>query len=120
MINRVVDGNLSSCVFVEVPVTQGGSYHAVRAILPADIHSVVLIGGTRVGRAATAGCQYDYSDGFAIVGNKSHPGYQSAVDYRLKGGRWVRDWKIDGKLTVTGPSLKIRLAQMRTYRLTVT
>lgn len=114
VINRVVDGeSVKLPVFVEVPpvtLQGGGSYVA----LPVAVDDYCLLIFTErcfdrwyQGKDEQPPAEmrmHDYSDGFAIVGvNPLQAAISLPSIIRIEGTvDAVGDWKIDGKLTVTG------------------
>lgn len=114
VINRVVDGeSVKLPVFVEVPpvtLQGGGSYLA----MPVSVGDYCLLVFTErcfdrwyQGKDEQPPAEmrmHDYSDGFAIVGvNPLQAAISLPSIIRIEGTvDAVGDWKIDGKLTVTG------------------
>jgi hypothetical protein len=114
VINRVVDGeSVKLPVFVEVPpvtLQGGGSYVA----LPVAVDDYCLLIFTErcfdrwyQGKDEQPPAEmrmHDYSDGFAIVGvNPLQAAISLPSIIRIEGAvEAVGDWKIDGRLTVTG------------------
>lgn len=114
VINRVIDGeSVQLPVFVEVPpvtLQGGGSYLA----MPVSVGDYCLLVFTErcfdrwyQGKDEQPPAEmrmHDYSDGFAIVGvNPLQAAISLPSIIRIEGAvEAVGDWKIDGKLTVTG------------------
>jgi len=114
VINRVIDGeSVQLPVFVEVPpvtLQGGGSYLA----MPVSVGDYCLLVFTErcfdrwyQGKDEQPPAEmrmHDYSDGFAIVGvNPLQAAISLPSIIRIEGAvEAVGDWKIDGRLTVTG------------------